>query len=374
MAVPIVMPDLGTTVEEFRIMRWLVTEGDAVALGDELAEIETDKAVTALECTARGVVLRRLVDEDATVHTGDVLAYVGEMGESIPDTAPLTSSVEPVVHGTIPIAPASEQTPRVAPVVRNLARTLGVELSTVRGTGPNGLITREDVQRAAVAPAGNELSRTQRAVACAVTRSWSEIPHCYFTATIDMTAAQALRARSKADGAAISYDAMLLYAMARAVTAQPIFASRLDGERVQPVDGVHLALAVDIDNELLLPVLRDVPALSLSALQTEIDEVVAQAKAHNLPASRLAGACMALSNLGMYPLDSFMPIIFPEHNAILAVGAITPTPTAINGEVVIRPLLSATLAIDHRLINGRAAAALLTAMKSLLEHLPEDYR
>ncbi|MHB9131646.1 MAG: dihydrolipoamide acetyltransferase family protein [Armatimonadota bacterium] len=369
MATAIRMPDMGTTVEDFTIIAWRVNEGDTVALGDMLADIETDKAVAELESTTAGTVLKILIEAGEMAHTGDVLAYIGAAGETISEEA-AAPPVE-VAAPSLPSTPAPANTTiQVAPVVRNLAAKLGVDLATIQGTGPRGLITREDVVRASQSIpviSADTLSRNQSAVARAVKQSWTEIPHTYFTAEIDMTAAQELRARSKADGVPISYDAMLLAAMARAVTAMPAVAAHLDGERVIAAQGIHLALAVELNEDLLLPVIRDVDTLALPALQAEITAIIEQLQGNRLPQARLSGGCLALSNLGMYPLESFDPIIFPGHSAMLATGGIRQTPVVLDGQIVIRPLMKATLAVDHRLINGRAAAEFLTQIKTAME-------
>ncbi len=373
MAVAIRMPDLGTTVEECRVVGWRVREGDSVALGNILADIETDKAIIELESVAAGVLLKILADEDSVVQVGEVLAYVGAPGEALREETSPVPAIGPERSAT-----GGERKPSgeakgvaVAPVVRNLAAHLGVDLAAVQGTGQGGVITREDVRRAAQAPTAPAvqaaLSRGQSAVARAVAASWRDKPHLYVTMAVDMTAAQVLRERSKQEGNPISYDALLLAAMGRALPEFPALRSVWRGGQVVALQGVHLALAVSRDEELLLPVIRDVDRLSLPALQTEITELVAQVRANALPATRLTGACLALSNLGMYPVQSFDPIIFPEHSAILAVGAAQPTPVVTNGEVVVRPMMRMTLAADHRVVNGRTAAAFLTAVKQRLE-------
>ncbi len=341
-------------------MRWLVPVGGAVALGDELVEIETDKAVTALESTAAGTLLRQVVGEEETAHTGDILAYVGQPGDAIPDDAPAAAEPTATPRTSVETAPKHAA---MAPIVRNLAAKLGVDLATVRGTGQGGVVTRVDVLTAAQAPKP-AASRGQLAVARAVAQSWTTIPHTWFTATIDMTAALRARAASKAAGAPVSFNALFLRAMAQALGQLPAAGAHWAGDGIQPLQGIHLALAVDLDDELFLPVLRDVDALSPVQLQAQIDDTVAQLRRRALPADRFTGGCMALSNLGGYPIDAFDPIIFPGHGAILAIGAIRQAPAVVDDQLVIRPLLQATLAVDHRVINGRLAAAFLTAIKS----------
>ena len=376
MAVPIRMPDLGTVVEEFPFMSWMVNEGDTIALGDPLAEIETDKAVTLLESPAKGVLLKQVAVAGTIVHTGDIVAYVGVAGEVIADDLPeqtAPAAATQVVEA--PVQPGGKSS-LVAPVVRNLAAKLGVDLALVQGTGVNGVITREDVMRTskggvvtmpAPAAIGERLSRGQVVVARNVVKSWTEIPHLYMSASVDMTAAQRVREESAKAGKKISYDALILQAMAKAIMAMPLIGSKLDGERIIPMKGLHLALAIGIENELFLPVIRDIDKKSLPALQDEINETVSQVKAKAIPAERMSGGCMALSNLGMYPVDEFDPIIFPEHSAIMTVGAIMPTPVAVNGFIGVRPIMKVRLAVDHRLINGRTAAEFISKIKENLE-------
>jgi pyruvate dehydrogenase E2 component (dihydrolipoamide acetyltransferase) len=265
---------------------------------------------------------------------------------------------------------------RVSLIVRNLAAKLGVDLQQVKGTGAGGVITREDVQRAHNTPAivetrapssGQQLSRMQAAVARAVQKSWREIPHLSISASIDMSQAQELREKSQAGGAKISYDAIFLKAMARAAAKHPLFLARLEGERIVRSPGIHIALAMGFADELYLPIIKNVDQKDLGALHGEISDLSGKIKSHALKVDPVSGATMALSNLGMYPIESFDAIIFPEHSSILTVGSIQPLPAVINGKVEIRPMAVVKLAADHRLINGRAAAEFLTEVKNTIE-------
>ena len=382
MAVAIKLPDMGTNVEECKVLFWRIKPGEAVKRGDVLADIETDKAVAELESTGDGVLLQVAVKEGELARTGDILAYVGKPGESVAGEAKAVAA--PAAghpHGTAsPVAPPShlEGGPslRVAPIVRNLAAKLGVDLGRVKGTGAGGVITREDVQRAsreqdtsalgATLP-GEPLPHAQVAVARAVRKSWKEIPHLSITASIDMTSAQEMRARSDVNGARLSYDAIFLKAMARAAGSVPLVAAKLEGEQIIRPRGIHIALAIGLDNELHLPVIRDVEKKDLASLQKEVADLVAKVKARTLKPDQMSGGSMALSNLGMYPIDAFDGIIFPEHSTILTVGAIQLKPVILEGEVKARPLVTVKLAADHRLINGRTAAAFLSKVKEIIE-------
>jgi len=372
MPVPIRMPDLGTTVDEIKIVAWLVKEGDSVKRGDFLAEIETDKATGELESVAEGVLLKQVAAEGDVVETGEVLAYVGEPGDTAPETGEEPETDEGGRSAGALVPPAAKR-PRVAPVVQNLARKLGIDPASVQGTGRGGTVTREDVLRAgeAATEAGNppaeRLSRSQSAVAKAVLKSVHEIPHLRIEAVADMTAAQRIREQSSDVGTRISHDAIFLKAMAKAVQTVPLLAARLDGDRVIRPEEIHLALAIGVENDLFLPVIRDVTHKDLASIQAEIADLASQARASTLRPEQMTGACMTLSNLGMYPVETFDAIIFPEHSAILAVGATRETPTAVDDRVEVRPLVSMKLAVDHRLINGRAAAQFLTEVKETVE-------
>lgn len=369
MAVAIRVSDLGTTVDEVRLVAWLVAEGESVKRGDALAEIETDKATTELESVAAGVLLKQVVPADSKVGKGEVLAYVGKPGETVPE--PETPADRPVVRESS--APgARANAPRVVPMAKNLAAKLGVDLSGVAGSGKGGMITRDDVQRAARAAAvgptaGEPLSRAQSAVAKAVLTSVQTVPHLRVTASIDMTAAQALRETAKAAGEKLSYDAMLLKALAKAIEAVPLVAAKLAGERIVKPGGLHIAVAIGQGNELLLPVVRDVDKKDLSAVQSDVTAFADRAGRGEIKPEEMTGGCMTLSNLGMYPIDAFDAIIFPEHSAILAVGATQKKPAVMEDRVEIRPLAEVTLSVDHRLINGRTAAEFLTRVKEAIE-------
>jgi pyruvate dehydrogenase E2 component (dihydrolipoamide acetyltransferase) len=379
MAVAIRLPDMGTNVEECKVHGWRVQEGQRVKRGDVLADIETDKAVAELESTAEGVLLRQVVKAGVMAQMGDVLAYIGQPGESVPDpsaAASPASAPAPALVIAAPQATATSGAPaRVSPMVRNLATKMGVDLTSIRGTGAGGMIIREDVLNAknaapsapAVAETGDQTSRGQAAVARAVTRSWKETPHLYVSMSIDMTAAVKARGDKNVQGTRPSFDAIFLKALGTAVGAVPLFASRWEGERIVKIPGINIALAVSAGNDLFLPVIRDVNAKSLEVLQTEIATVSTSVRAGSLKPEQMTGGCMALSNLGMYPVEAFEGIIFPGHSSILTVGTVSETPVAVDGRVEIRPLAKATLAADHRLINGRVAAEFLSKVKEVLE-------
>jgi len=345
MAVAIRMPDFGTAVDEIRIVRWLVEEGARVSRGTILVGLETDRAATELESIAEGVVLKLCAAQGAMVKSGEIIAYVGMPGEQI--------------DGALP---AAGKAPAVAAVVANLAAKLGVDLAGVKATGEGGRTTRDDVLRARQAgpKAAAAPARGQAAVARAVERSHREIPPLTVAVSIDMSAALRLRERPPCAGRKAFFDALFLKAMALALEAVPFIAS------ARP-PGIHIAFACGHGNDLVLPVVREVNRKDLAVLQDEIAALTARAAAGWLKLEEMTGGILALSNLGMYPVDWFEAMVFPGHVAVLALGAVRPVPVVMDGSIEARPVVSCTLTADHRLVNGRTAADYLTRIKTIVE-------
>lgn len=331
MPVMVPMPDFGTAVSGVRITKWLVAEGAAVRRGDALAEIETDKATTELEAIADGVLLRCLIREGSTAETGEAVAWIGAAGESVE---------------SIPAPRATG--PRVARMVANLAATLGVDLDEVRGTGAGAAITREDVIRAAESTPAR---RGQSVVARTVQRSTVEIPHLRVSASIDMSEVIVTKSGNS------FYDAVFIKGLALACGEVPLPGVSAEG----------IALAVDVEGQLWLPVIPDPGSKPLPAVQEAVSAAVERAATGKLKASELGGASIALSNLGMYAVDWFEAIVYPGHKAILALARVESRPVVRTGQVMIRAMSTVVLAADHRIINGRLAARFLTALKLAVE-------
>ncbi len=378
MAVAIRLPDMGTNVEECKVHAWRVQVGEQVKRGEVLADIETDKAIAELESTAEGVLLKQVVAAGVMATTGDVLAYVGQKGEAIPDASAPIAAKSAAAPAATTAATTTAGLARVSPMVKNLAAKMGIDLATIRGTGVDGMITREDVLNAknpiataSAAPAASGTSglpsRGQSAVARIVTQSWKETPHIFISMAIEMSAAIKLRGKKDEQRARPSFDAIFLKALSTAIESFPIFASRWENERIVKNPGINIAFAVSAGDDLLLPVIRDVNKKSLEVIQTEIAALAASVRAGTLKPEQMTGACMAISNLGMYPVESFEGIIFPGHSSILTIGTTRETPVAVDGRVEIRPMANTTLAVDHRLINGKGAAEFLTKVKQVLE-------
>ena len=390
MATALHMPDMGTVEGDVTVVRWLKSEGDAVALGEPLFEAETDKGVSEVESALAGEIVRLVVAEGARVGAGEVIAYIRQPGE--PDEAvvaephaPLLAPSEDLKTGRA--GETAGRIPRkVSPTIRKLAEKWGVDLSAVAASGPGGMVTREDVLGArdaagtrrsskgleqAAVPAGIldafALSRHQAGVARLVEKSHREKPTFRVNAAVDMTEAVGFREKCRQSGAAVQYDAIFVNAVAKAIAEHPVFRSWVKGEKVARHPDVAVAFAVSIGDELYAPAVKAADQKGVEETSREMDALARNAEDHLLLPADTEGSCFLVSNLGMFPVLSFDAIIYPEHSAALAVGATTPIPVADGQGVRVAPLATVTLTVDHRLINGRRAAQFLSRLKEILE-------
>jgi len=369
------MPDLGTVEGTVTLVRWLKREGEAVALGEPLFEVETDKGVSEVESAAEGTIVSRLVAEGAAVASGDPIATIqgradiGQAGPATSAAAPETARTEARPEARTSRLSAAASARGTAPSLIALARKHGVDLSSIRGTGPGGIITRQDVLKArdtgaaAAAPgagAGPGLGALQSVVAARVSQSHREKPVYHVTMRVNMTRTTAARGSR-------SFTAFFIKACAIALSEMPVFRSWVAGSQVRSHESADIAVAIGVDDDLFAPAVRNPGARGLDEISADIEKLAARARARSLGASDSQGTCFLVSNLGAYPVDNFDAVILPEHAAALAVGAAVPTPIAEDGAVRIVPLAALTLSVDHRLVNGGTAARFLARVKQLLE-------
>jgi len=372
MAIAIRMPDLGTNVEEVKLTEWLKREGEFVRRGESLCEVETDKATEPLESVAEGILLRQMVPAGSEIQAGSIIAYIGEEGESIPSEQ-TSAPAQAIAPSESPSPQASARAFKVSPVIRNLAKREGVDLETVVGTGVGGQITREDVlaaKKQAAADLGTPLPRDQLAVARRVSRSNQEIPTISLAASLDMSAVIRLRERMKQEGSQkVSYDAIFLFAVAQAIQRFPSFASHVDGDRAIAHGSVDVCLAISHQRRLFTPVVRGADRLSLVEIEAAVQSLAEKARAGGLTAADLNGGSFTVSNLGMFPVESFNVIIPPEQAGALAIGTIQHRPVFRDGRFEAVPQATVVLSIDHRLINGAEGAEFLQQIKQIVESL-----
>ena len=433
MANQIVMPKMSDTMEEGVVVKWLKREGDRVASGDALAEIETDKAVLELEATTAGVLRKILAQEDSKVPVGQLLAVIGAEGEDIssliggssspPIQAPLPETITPSMSSASPLsrpAPSSESAARqepitreridASPLARRMAEEAGIDIAQVPGTGPGGRVVKRDIeaflvrlrsqhprppaphvpptaqaveatpslQKAPVpvqAAGGDhtehELSMMRKTIARRMALSKTTTPHFYITTEIDMEPAIALRQSLNELAAAeakISFNDMILKAVANALRQSPRMNVSYANDKLRLHQRVHLSMAVALDEGLMTPIIRDCDRKSLGEIAREAGELTERARARRLKPEEYTGGTFSVSNLGMYDVEDFGAIINPPEAAILAVGTIKQQPVVINGQLGIGHRMKVTLSGDHRAVDGATAAQFLKIVKRLLEH------
>ncbi|MGP0076745.1 MAG: dihydrolipoamide acetyltransferase family protein [Bryobacteraceae bacterium] len=378
MAVSIVMPALEMAQETGKIISWLKQEGDTIAKGEPLAEIETDKVVLELEASADGVLAGVTAAPGDVVQVGKTIAWIVAPGEKPPveaeSAAPaartMTEQSKQAVAASAP-APASapKVEAKVSPKARRMAQELGVDLSALVGTGPGGVISGEDVQRAAesqktaskpsATPAlsgAPVLSSIARLMAERTTHSWTTAPHFFLVREID---ASALIAAREKHGKAITHTDLLVAIVARALAKHPKMNASWTGSAIQYNPSVNISIAIAVKDGVVGAVIPNADRATLAAISARRQDLAERARAGRLHPPDVTGGTFTISNLGMFGVDAFSAIITPPQAAVLAVGRIADRVVPVNGLIGIRPILTLTLSSDHRVVDGAQAAAFL---------------
>ncbi|OJY51426.1 dihydrolipoamide acetyltransferase family protein [Pseudonocardia sp. 73-21] len=412
----VLMPRLSDTMEQGVLAQWRKHEGDPVRRGDVLAEIETDKATMELEAYDDGTLTRILIDEGVTVPIGTPIAVIGSTADTPPEPVATVDTVEPAVdtaerpssQASPPVAvrPPEPAVPklRASPLARRLARDHDVDLATLPGSGPGGRIVRADIEGAvtrrghqaqpqpavpqqppptappspapppAVGPDDEEvpLTRVRRLTAQRLVQSARQAPHFSLTRTVDADALMAFRNQVNTDladtGTRVSLTDLLIKACAHALTTHPAVNSSWADTRLLRHHRIHIGVAVALDDGLIVPVIHNADAKTLSQISREAHDLAERARTGRLPLNEITGGTFTISNLGMYGIDQFTAVINPPEAAILAVGAANPGPIVRDGQLVAGTTMTLTLSIDHRVLDGATGARFLAALTALLEH------
>ena len=402
MPIEILMPALSPTMEEGTLTKWLVKEGDIVSSGDLLAEIETDKATMEFEAVDEGVISKIMIAEGTEgVKVNAVIAVLLEDGESAGDI-----SASAATPAAAPAAPAAKDGNRVfaSPLARRIAADKGIDLKTMSGSGPRGRIVKADVEGASAAPAAVSaaaptaaampasasaeavakmyadreyteipLNGMRKTIAARLTEAKQTVPHFYLRRDINLDALLSFRGELNKQLAArdvkLSINDFIIKACALALQSVPDANAVWAGDRVFNLKPSDVAVAVAIEGGLFTPVLKDADVKSLSALSAEMKDLATRAKDRKLAPHEYQGGSFAISNLGMFGIDNFDAVINPPHGAILAVGAgkkkaiVGP-----DGDLIVATVMSVTLSVDHRVIDGALGALLLNAIVDNLEN------
>jgi pyruvate dehydrogenase E2 component (dihydrolipoamide acetyltransferase) len=382
------MPILGADMTAGTLVAWRKRPGDRVRRGDVIAEVETDKGLIDVEVFVTGVLERIVVAPGQTVPTGTLLAVIAEeapvAGPPVAAGLPMAPGPPPAVTApTIP-APAATKAPmpaeerlRISPLARKLAAQFGIDPATLRGTGAGGVITREDVERAAAAPPAGparprvDMGRMRRIIGAAMARSKREIPHYYLAHTIDMgRALDWLRQQNlkRPVTERLLHGVLFIKAVALALREVPELNAVWRGDDVIPCEAVHVGVAIFLrGGGLVAPALRDADQRSVEDLMTGFRDLVQRARSGGLRSSELSDPTITVTSLGEQGVESVFGIVYPPQVAIVGFGKVVERPWSVQGAIVSRPLVSATLSADHRVSDGHRGGLFLAAVERRLQ-------
>lgn len=423
MATKIVMEALSPTMEEGRLVEWKKNEGDTVAVGDVLAEVETDKAVMELVARGAGTLLKQAVAAGTTVPVSDLVGWIGEPGENVDgskaapeapagdkkaqpaaaakpadaaaeqpaaETSAKAAPAQPAA-APAPEAPATTGRVKASPLARKIAADKGVDLARVSGSGPEGRVIKRDLDGVSAAPAAAAparslrqadkpagpafedvpLSQIRKTIAKRLVQSIGPIPTFYLTSEIDMERAADLREQLKGaygDSAKVSFNDLVVRATALALRAHPAVNAWWQDDHIRQWNEVHIGMAVAIPDGLITPIIRNTDQKSLLEIGAEAKALAGRARARKLQPEEYTGATFSISNLGMFDIEHFTAVINPPEAGILAIGSIATIPAVVNGAIVPRKRMRITMSCDHRVIDGATGAEFLKTLKQLLEN------
>ena len=394
MAISVVMPALEMAQENGKLLAWRKKEGEIVSKGEPLLEIETDKAVVEIEAPGDGILAGVTADVGAVIPVGETIAWLVAPGEKPPAKAVTAApAARATSAGQATVAPAQARPVAVAgvaaqisPKARRLAKELGVDIGLIRGTGPDGTITSEDVQaganaKAAGAPAAaatvatEPLSQLARLMAERTTQSWTSVPHFFLVQSVDCGAlieAQKKLSAGSAAGTAPTITDLLIKVIARVLEKHPRMNASWAGDGIRLNADINISVAMAVKDGVVgavIPKANKEPIAGLSVLRRELTE---RARVGRLRPADISGGTFTLSNLGMYKVDAFTAIITPPQCAILAVGAIADAVVPVDGKPGIRPMMTMTLSSDHRVVDGARAAEFLGELTGAIRE-PEKW-
>jgi pyruvate dehydrogenase E2 component (dihydrolipoamide acetyltransferase) len=407
MAISVVMPALEMAQETGKLVSWKKKSGDHVKKGEMLLEVETDKAVVEIEALGDGILGGVTATEGDVVPVGQTIAWLLKPGEQPPanvaaaqtgrkmDSAPAAAAAAAAPSAPEPV---SAGTAKISPKARRLAREHGVDIATLRGSGPGGEILADDIMKAAsgaappAAPAGAASSRPAqgpptggpyvasgppaasgppevvssigRIMAERTTQSWTTVPHFFVTREVDAAALNTTRERlipviEKSHSVKVTHTDLIVAAVARALRQHPRMNGSWANDKIALNADVNVALAMAVENAVVTAVIRNADKISLGDIARQRKELSERARANRLQPADISGATFTISNLGMFSVDAFTAIIVPPQAGILAVGAIADRVVAVNGMLGVRPTMNVTLSSDHRVVDGARAAQFL---------------
>lgn len=379
MPAKVVMPRLSLTMKEGTVAQWFKKEGEIVNKGEPLVEVISEKATVEVEAPASGILRKILAEQGMELPVNATLAVITAPDEQITEADLETLQAVAEEKETVAGAPEieAESTTSVeerviaSPAAKRLAKEHGISLAQVMGTGPEGRVVEEDVKRlveqvSQAAPRVREvipLVGIKKTTAERVAKSFRTAPHSTVVMEVDMTNATKLRKEKQ-----ISYTELLVKVVAEALRKHPLLNSTLtEDEKIRVYEDINIGVAVATEQGLVVPVIHNADKKPLEEIGSTLQELAEKAKVGKLVKEDLIGGTFTITNLGMYGVDLFMPIINPPEAAILGVGKVVDKPVVESGEIVVKPIMTLSLAYDHRIVDGAPAAQFLQEIKKTLE-------
>ncbi len=371
MPIEVIMPALGMAQETGKLVRWIKSEGDAVAKGEPLMEIETDKVTVEIEAPADGILGGISAVEGEDVPVGRAVAYVLAAGEEPPTSSAVAEAPAPsaTTNGSSTVVESRDRRVLASPKARRLARERGVRIEDLRGTGPHGAVQAADVIADRAVPAQPITSNSWKTMADRMQLSWREVPHFFLERELDATRLNSWREmiRRRAGYEKVTHTDLLIVVCAAALAEHPrVNATWRDGS-VRYQDSINVGIAVATDEALIVPVVHDADRLELKAVAETRADLVARARERKLRPADVSDGTFTISNLGMFGVDTFHAIVNTPQAAILAVGRILDRIVVVDGEAAVRPTMIVSLSFDHRVVGGAEGARFLDTLAALVE-------
>jgi pyruvate dehydrogenase E2 component (dihydrolipoamide acetyltransferase) len=354
------------------VVQWFKKEGESVQKGEPLVEVLSEKVTYDVEAPESGVLRKILAVEGIDVPVAEAIGLIAAPDEEIPEAQMTVATKEETATRAVPrkdLTEGIEERVMASPAAKRLAREHGVDLSKVVGTGPDGRIVEEDVKKLVEAVAGSPrvrevlpLTGIRKTTAERLSQSFRTAPHSTVSMDADMSEARKLHEETQA-----SYTDILVKAVANALKEHVIINSTLDGEQIKIYEDINVGVAVATEKGLVVPVVHNADRLSLKEISSVIKALVEKAREGKLTKNDLTGGTFTVTNLGMYGVDFFIPIINPPETAILGVGRVAEKPVVADNALVAKPVMNLSLAYDHRVVDGAPAAQFLRRVKQLLE-------
>ena len=381
------MPSLGADMDDGTLVEWLVDPGDTVERGDIIAVVETQKGAIEIEIFEDGTISKILAPVGATLPVGAPLAIIDGASDEqtpaapspkTPEPAPAPQPSAPVAPPPTLVAPTTGERRLISPLARRRAAETGIDLTSVTGTGPNGAITARDLEDISAPPRVKKPSKQgldpvemRKAIAAAMQRAQRDIPHYYVSQSIDVSRLtdwlQSWNEERPPQDRLLS-TVPLLKATALALRKTPELNGRYENEAFQPSDHVHLGVAVALrGGGLIAPAIHSLDTLALPEVMTQLRDLVARVRSGRLRSSEMMDPTITVTNLGEGHAESVSPIIYPPQVAIVGFGSVSERPWVVDGDVVARPVLTATVGADHRVSDGRLGSKFLCTLREILQ-------